>query len=57
MPAFGSNTKFSAPLSAGFTEGHCQNALVGEAGVCVESLLSEQRLPRTQRPAENSMLK
>jgi hypothetical protein len=27
------------------------NALVSEAGVCVESLLSEQRLPRTQRPA------
>jgi len=29
---------------------------VGEAGVCVESLLSEQRRPRTQRPAKNSVI-
>jgi hypothetical protein len=39
---------------AGFTNGAFDNALVGEAAVCVESLLSEQRLPRAQRPAKNS---
>jgi hypothetical protein len=56
MPAFGSNTKILCPLLAGFTEGHCRNALVSEAGVCGESLLSEQRLPSTQRPAKNSVI-